>query len=246
MKTMGAERKTVLMIAGIVVALIVIGTIVVVLLFDINSYKPRIETAASESTGLDVRINGEMGLSLFPFSVSANEIHVASKGDEILFLENLKIGLELIPLLKKQLKINSCELVKPTVTIVKDAEGKYNFEITGKNLKAAVLGAASSLKELRLSQGALVYLDRKMGEKTELKEINLAIKDLSIGDAAEHIIKSVSLTGSLGCKEILHKDFRIENLTAPVKAVKGIYNFANLLPSGRLSTLTRRRVKIPS
>ena len=129
---MRAERKKSLMIAGGVVVLIVIAAIVAVLLFDINSYKSKIETAASEATGLDVRIKGKMGLSFFPFGVSAKDIHVANKGGEILSLEHLKLRAELIPLLKKQLKVTGCELVKPAVTIVKDAEGKYNFESTEK------------------------------------------------------------------------------------------------------------------
>ena len=64
---MRAERKKSLMIAGGVVVLIVIAAIVAVLLFNINSYKSKIETAASEATGLDVRIKGRMGLSFFPF-----------------------------------------------------------------------------------------------------------------------------------------------------------------------------------
>jgi hypothetical protein len=225
---MGAERKKVLIIVGGLVALIIMAAIVVVLLFDINSYKPRIETAASEATGLDVRINGKMGLSFFPFGVSANDIHVANKGGEILSLKELKLGVELIPLLTKQLKVTKCELVKPNISIVKDAEGKYNFGNSEKKSAGEGLGAASSLNELRLSQGALVYLDKNTGEKTELKEINLTIKDLSIGDTTDAIIKNGSFTGSFDCKEVLQKNFRIENLKIHVKAVKGIYNIEPL------------------
>ena len=89
------------MIAGGLAVLIVIAAIVAVLLFNINSYKSRIETATSEATGLDVRINGKMGLSFFPFGVSAKDIHVANKGSKILSLESLKIGVGLMSLLKK-------------------------------------------------------------------------------------------------------------------------------------------------
>ncbi len=219
---MVAEKKKVLVIAGVVVALIVIAAIVGVLLFDINSYKPRIETAASEATGLDVRINGKMALSFFPFGFSANDIHVANKGVEILSLKKLKVGVELIPLLKKQLKITSCELGKPTITIVKYAENKYNFKNSAKKSTEEGLGTAFSLKELRLSQGALVYLDKKTGEKTELKGINLAIKDLSIGDSAEDIIKNVSFTGNMDCKALRKKDLEIDNIKSPIKAEKGV------------------------
>jgi AsmA family/AsmA-like C-terminal region len=225
---MGAERKKVPIMAGGLVALIIIAAIAVVLLFDINSYKPRIENAASEATGLDVRINGKMGLSFFPFGVSVNDIHVSNKGGEILSLKELKLGVKLIPLLTKQLKVTKCELVKPTISIVKDAEGKYNFGNSEKKSAGEGLGAASSLNELRLSQGTLVYLDKKTGEKTELKEINLTIKDLLIGDSTEAIIKNGSFTGSFDSKEVLQKNFRIENLKAQVKAVKGIYNIEPL------------------
>ena len=98
---MRAERKKSLMIAGGVVVLIVIAAIIVALRFDINSYKPKIETAASEATGMDVRITGKMGLSFFPFGISAKNVHVANRGGEILSLESLKLRVKLIPLLKK-------------------------------------------------------------------------------------------------------------------------------------------------
>ena len=77
---MRPEKKKGLAIAGGIVALIIIAGIVAALLFNINSYKSRIETAASEATGLDVRITGRMGLSFFPLGVSAKNIHVAGEG----------------------------------------------------------------------------------------------------------------------------------------------------------------------
>jgi uncharacterized protein involved in outer membrane biogenesis len=225
---MEAERKKVLMITGVVVALIAIAAIIAVLLFDINSYKPRIESAASETTGLDVRINGKMGLSFFPFSVSANDIHVASKGDEIISIKKIKLEVELIPLLKRQLNVTGCELVKPTITIVKDAEGKFNFENSGKKPGEAGLGAASSLKDIRLSQGALAYLDKKTGNKIELNEISLAIEDLAINNTTGDIIKNVSFTGSLDCKEVRRKNLRIDNVKSPIKAEKGVISLMPL------------------
>ncbi|MFI5295954.1 MAG: AsmA family protein [Thermodesulfovibrionales bacterium] len=222
---MNAKKKIVLFVLGGGAAALVLAVVVFALTFDINSYRPRIEAVASKATGLEVRIKGKMGLSFFPFGISAKDIHVTSRGDEILSLENLKLGAELMPLLKKQLKVTSCELVKPVVTIVQDAEGKYNFENAEKKSTERGPGAAFSLNDLKLSKGVIVYLDKKTGEKTEFKDFNLAIKDLSIeGD----VIKNASFTGSFDCKEVLQKDFRIENLKAPVKAVKGIYHLEPL------------------
>jgi uncharacterized protein involved in outer membrane biogenesis len=222
---MNAKKKKVLFVLCGAAAALVLVVVIFALTFNINSYRPRIEAVASGATGLEVRINGKMGLSFFPFGVSAKDIHVANKGGEIISLENLKLGAELMPLLKKQLKVTSCELVKPAVAIVKDADGKYNFERTEKKSTEGQPGAAFSLNDLKLSKGVIVYLDKKTGEKTEFKDFNLAIKDLSI---AGNVIKNASFTGSFECKEVLQKDFRIENLKAPVKAVKGIYNFEPL------------------
>ena len=77
---MRAQRGKSLLIAGGVIALIVIAAIAALLLFDINKFKSNIESAAFDATGLDVRINGKIGLSFSPFGVSAKDIHVANKG----------------------------------------------------------------------------------------------------------------------------------------------------------------------
>jgi uncharacterized protein involved in outer membrane biogenesis len=221
---MGAKGKKTLMIAGGVVLLILIASIVAVLLFDINSYKSKIETAVSEATGLDVTINGGMGLSFFPFGISAKNVHVTNKGNEILSLESLKLGVKLMPLLKKQLEVTDCVLVKPAVTIVKDAEGKFNFENIEKKPTKGQSGTAFSLNDLKLSKGAIVYLNKKISVKAELKEISLTIRDIFIADTSKNIIKNVSFAGNFECKELLYNDLKIENFKAPIKANKGIFS----------------------
>ena len=219
---MTSARQKTLIIAGGVVTLIAIAVSIALLLFDINSYKSKIETTASGMTGLDVKINGEMSLSFFPFGLSAKEMHFANKEGEILFLEHLKLGAELMPLLKKQLKVTSCELVKPAVTIMKDGSGKYNFESTEEKSTQGWSGTAFSLTEFKVSKGALVYLDKTTGEKIELKEINLATKDLSIMDAPGDIIKNVSFTGNMDCNELRSKNLRIDTIRSGIKAEKGV------------------------
>ena len=162
---MNTKKKKVLFILGGGAVALVLAVVIFALTFNINSYKPRIEAVASGATGLEVRINGKMGISFFPFGVSAKDIHVANKGGEIISLEDLKLGAELMPLLKKQLKVTSCELVKPVVTIVKDADGKYNYESTEKkSTKGQPAGAAFRLNEFKLSKGVLVYLEEDRGK----------------------------------------------------------------------------------
>ncbi len=222
---MTAKKKKVLFVIGCVVVVIVLAAAVFVLTFDINSYRPRIETAASAATGLEVRIKGKIGLSFFPFGIWANDINVASKGSEIISLENLKLGVELMPLLRKQLKVTRCEIVKPAVTIVKDTDGKYNFESIKMKLTEGKPGAVFSLNGFKLSKGVLVYLDNKTGEKTEFKDFNLAVKNVSI---AGDVMKSASFTGNIDCREISKRNLKIANVKSPVKAENGVIHLMPL------------------
>ena len=164
-----SKKKLTIFILGSGVAALILAAVIFALTFDINSYKPRIEAAASEATGLEVSIRGKMGFSLFPFGVSARDVHVANKGDEILSLESLKLGAQLMPLLKRQLEVTSCELVKPVFTIVKDTNGKYNYEGAEKKSAEGETGAAFNLDGLKLSKGVLSYLDEKTGKRRSIR-----------------------------------------------------------------------------
>ncbi|MBF0505242.1 MAG: AsmA family protein [Nitrospirae bacterium] len=221
-------RRKVLLVLGGGAAALILAVIIFALAFDINSYSHRIESATSGATGLEVRINGKMGLSFYPLGVSAKDIHVANKGGEIISIETLRLGAELMPLLKKQLKVTGCELIKPAFTIVKSADGKYNFENTEKKSTKESPRTAFSLDELKLSKGAIVYLDNKTREKTEFKDFNLAIRDLSVVDTSGEIIKNIAFTGNLDCKEVRKKDLNIYNVRSPVKAAKGVIHLIPL------------------
>ena len=84
------------------------------------------------------------------------------------------------------------------------------------------------MKDLKLSEGALSYLDKKTGEKTELKGVDLTAKDLSVADISGEIIKNLSFAGSLDCMELVRKGLKIENIKGPVKVDKGVYSFKPL------------------
>jgi len=241
---MSTQKGKSLLIAGGVVALIVIAATAALLLFDINTFKSNIEAAVFDATGLEVKVKGKMGHSLFPFGISAQDVHVTGKGDEILSLENLKLGVAFMPLLMMRLKVTSCELVKPVVTIVKDAEGNYNFAGAERKVTKEGVKPVFSLHELKLSGGVLAYLDKKTGERTDLKGVNLTLKDFALGDTLGDAIRNASFTGTVDCGELLQKDVRIENLTATVKGVKGTYNVEALTIGALVKSDSRSGEKI--
>jgi AsmA protein len=208
--------------AGGVVALAIVAVIVAVSLFDIDACKNKIATAASAASGLDVRIKGKMGLSLFPFALSARDIHVAGRGREVLFLERLAVGVKLLPLLRGELQITACELVGPSVTLVRDPDGQYNFAGVGKESPSGSPRAAFGLNELKLSQGRVVHLDEKTGERIELKGIDLHLRDLSLADASGGLLRNLSFTGRIDCRELITNDLKIAAIAGVVDARQGV------------------------
>jgi len=204
--------------------LFLIAAAAIIALIDINSYKAKIESAASEAMGKEVIIKGRMGLSLFPFGIYARDILVRNKEGDILSVEKLHIGLALVPLLKKQFRVREFELVRPSVTIVKDAAGRYNFERVGEKTVSGSTRTSFSINEIKLSHGVLVYLDKKTGNRTELKDLNVTINDLSTGSTGEDTLMNISFAGKINCGEIRRKNLVIEKFRAEIKASKGIFN----------------------
>ncbi len=223
---MRAPPRKNLLIAGGVVALGVIAAIVVISLFDINKLKSNIETAVFDATGLEVSFNGKMELAFFPFGIVAQDIQVANRGGNILSIDTLKLETELLPLLKKQFKVTRSEFVKPVFTIVKDVDGRFNYESLENKPTKGQPGAAFSLGDLKVSNGVLVYLDEKTGEKIEYEDFNLMLKNLSIPGNA---IKNASFTGSFDGKEIRKNDLIINNVKSSVKAENGIFHLNPLV-----------------
>jgi uncharacterized protein involved in outer membrane biogenesis len=230
---MTRQKKIVLMIAGIL-TVILIAAIVVIVSIDINSHKQQIGNAVSEAIGLQVRIGGPMGLSYFPLGVAAGDVHITNQSEEILSIERLKIGLELMPLLKGQTKIIRCDMLRPAFTIAMDAGGKYNFESEKKS--APRPARALSMNEIKLSKGSLFYTDRKTGERTEFKDVNFNLKDVVIEDISGDLINGLSFAGSLNFKEVLQKEFRIDDLEAVISVESGKFSLKPLTIGSIIST----------
>jgi len=218
-------KKKIVIAVGGVVAAIFLAVVVFLLSFDINSYKPRIEAEASQATGLEVSVKGKMGLSFFPFGVSAGDVRLSAKGAEIAVIEKLNIGVELTPLLKKQIKVTVCELVRPVITVEQLPIGIIASEGTKKKSGEEKTGQSFSLNELRLTDGKLVYLDGKAGIRNEINDFNLTLKAITIDDTSADIIRTVSFTGNFDSKTVVRKDLRISNLKATIKAGNGIFSF---------------------
>src|SRR3990170_7616502 len=103
---MNAKMQKVLLVLGGSAAAVVVAIVIFVLTFDINDYKSRIEAAASEATGMKVRINGKLKLTLFPRpGVSLDDIVIQNRGADVASAKKTEVVIKLLPLLRREVLI---------------------------------------------------------------------------------------------------------------------------------------------
>ena len=129
------SRKRWLRVAGIVVAVLLLLMIALPLFINVNSFRPKIESEATNALGRQVKL-GDLSLSILSGSVGVQDISIADdpafSKSSFITAKSLKVGVELIPLIfSKQLNVTRIALNEPQITLLKAANGTWNFSSLG-------------------------------------------------------------------------------------------------------------------
>ncbi|MDH3574063.1 MAG: AsmA family protein [Desulfobacteraceae bacterium] len=216
---MAIHKKKVLYITtGVITLVVFVG--IIALMLNIKGFTPQIEAAASTVLGMDVRIKGKVGIALFPgFGLSLKDVNVRNKGLDIVTIEKMRIGLKLIPLARFEIKIIRVGLVKPVFSILRSKNEMFNLEKPGRTLWEKLL----AVKKISISQGSLVYTDEISGEKIEVGDLDLSIRNLfSGGTDSSELFKNISFTGDIRCKILKIYNVTLMNLVMRAAGEKGI------------------------
>jgi AsmA protein len=122
-------------IIGIVVGVLIVILIAIPFFINVNSFRPKIESEASAALGRKVTL-GDLSLSILSGSVGVDNIEIAddpafAKGPFVT-AKSLKVGVELMPLIfSKQINVTAITLKQPTITLLKAANGTWNFSSLG-------------------------------------------------------------------------------------------------------------------
>lgn len=208
-------KKSLLILIGGAVAL-VLAVVIFVLTLDINTYKPRIEAAASEATGMTVRINGAMKFTLFPRGhISLEDILIQNKGADVVTAKKAEMDIGRLPLLRREIHIQQVILITPKLFVTKDRKGRFNFETPEKKSATGLFG----MEKIFIKGGHIFYLDEKSGEKTAANECDLAIKNIARGRGGSP--DPFSFEGDLSCGEVTTAELRVSDIRVAMKAHGG-------------------------
>jgi AsmA protein len=192
---MSRTLRYVLIGLGVLIVLL----IVVPFFIPVNQFKPTIEEKASAALGRKVQL-GNLSLSLLHGALTAQDLSV---GDDpkfspspFLTAKSVSVGVEIMPLIfSKQLNVTDIIIDEPQVTLLKNANGVWNYSTIGASASgstpeakpAATATPASSsstpdvsVKELELKDGKIVVGAAASQQRTTYDHLNVKANDFSM------------------------------------------------------------------
>ena len=216
---MVVHKKNILFITTGLITLVVFA-IFLALLLNLQAFKPQIEAVASNALGMDVRISGRLGIAVFPgFGISLKNINVRNGGAEVVTVEKMMIGLKLIPLTRREVRLSRVGLIKPVFSIVRYKNGMFNFE----NPERTLIERLLTVKRISISEGRLAYTDEGSSERVKVDDFDATIRNLSYGgtDGARPF-KNISFTGDIKCNTLTINNLILTSLVMRTAGGNGI------------------------
>jgi AsmA protein len=172
---------------GILVVVVIIGVAIFAATFDVNRYRGRIQSELERRLDRKVTL-GPMHLSLLPPRFQVQNIAIAEdpkfpNPKPFVQADQLDVSVKLMPLLSKSVEIDSLKLQRPTVELVKNQSGVWNFSSLGANApKSSGSNSQFSLSELAIQDGLVAITDlQKRQPRTVYDHIDGTLDDFAPG-----------------------------------------------------------------
>jgi AsmA protein len=207
--------RTIAIIAGIVIALPILGLGVFLLTFDANAYKPRIIETVRNATGRELTITGALRVkpALVP-TVSVEGVSFANapwgSRPQMATIRRAEASIALLPLLSGEVRFARIVLVEPDILLERRADGTANWQMgaasaapaapraagaTSQAPAAAPARRAIAVEDFRIEKGRISLHDAVSGRQ---ESVAVAELDGSVpaGD------RPISLAGALAWRDV--------------------------------------------
>lgn len=168
---MALPRRPILIAVGSIVVLIILIVLSIPLFLNADSFRARIETALTNSLGRKVTL-GKLNLSVLSGSLVAEDAAIADdpsfSSQPFLHASSLKINVDLLPLIMNhQLHINGFDLDAPSITLIRAANGTWNYSTIGGAQQKTSANQQSSTLIPNLTVGHISITNGKMTVATQ-------------------------------------------------------------------------------
>ncbi len=201
---MGRIFKYLLWLIGGLGALFVLAAVVLYLFFDPNDFREEIATAVEKRTGRVLKIDGDIGLSLFPWlAVELGPTRLgdaAGFGDEPMAeFERASFSVRLLPVLfRQEVIVGAADIEQLKLNLKIDDKGRTNWsdlvpeeEADGGEADNAS-GGTVDINRINIGDSVVTYTNIESDERIVLDDLNVSIGRLRSDGSP------VPLDGSLG------------------------------------------------
>jgi uncharacterized protein involved in outer membrane biogenesis len=217
------SSKIILIVVSALAATVVLLATVAALVLRVNA-RPRVEAMASEALGMEVRVGGRLTIGFLPgLHLALADVHLSQRGAEVASAAEADLGIELLPLLHKELRTDRIKLKRLTISIERGHDGKLNTDaLSDANGRLPPLDVA----RVSVSDATLVYTDKQFGKRYEARGCTLDVSRLQLAPGARsELLKHLSLGAKLACEQFRTRDSAASDLRLSVDGQGGIFRF---------------------
>jgi hypothetical protein len=215
-------KVTSFIIGGLIGLLILVAAGLLVFV-DPNDYKPRLEVAASEALGMDVRIGGRLGIGFFPgLRVTLEDVRVLRRGADLADAKKVRIGIALLPLFFREVRIRTIRVDGPTVSIERHSDASFD----GGALKAApTVFPALDGATVAVTGGTFRYANTLTGNGFDAADCRLNLSGLRLAsEARPNVVTRLAFSAAVACGEIRAEAFTLSGVTFSVTGKDGVFD----------------------
>jgi AsmA protein len=251
--TMARGMKRLGMPIAALLGLAVIGLIATSWFINRDALRRAVEAQIRAVTGLDLVVKGNIDVSVFPASyVSFHDVGLkgAAASDPALSVDVLTANLRLLPLLLQRFEIADVMMLRPTIRVVREADGESNWtpfiDTIARTMKPGAENQVS-FSEIRIQDGVLSYEDAANRTSETLGDIDLSLAWPSISRSfaatgqfdwrGERIDGSISVSDFLAALSGERSGVKARLASAPLKlAFDGtVANRTSMMMEGTLT-----------
>ncbi|HTJ08603.1 MAG TPA: AsmA family protein [Candidatus Binataceae bacterium] len=217
---MSKSPKLILLAAGGLIGAIILIAVVVLLILKVNA-KRQVQTLVSHALEMEVNVGGRLDIGFFPsFHITMENVQIRNRGSEIASAAQASLGIELFPLLHKEVRLDSIGLKHVKISVERRRDGTFNFETrTGRRFPPTDVARVS------LSDATLLYTDQQSGKALEADSCDLDVRHLQLSkEKRAALLKSLSFTAVLACGEIPTKDVVLSELKFSIAGEEGVFD----------------------
>jgi len=187
--------------------------------FDPNDYKAEIVSAVKEKTGRELKMEGELKLSFFPWlGLSTGKVAMSNAqgfdDQPFAMIDDVEINIRLLPLFAKKIEIGRLGVKNLVLNLTRNKEGQNNWsDLTRSEVaKTAPSSAPDSHKQVNgdmlllfaisaidIDNASLNWNDRQSGKLEKIKNINLKTGRIAVNErvAVELSMKMINANADL-------------------------------------------------